>query len=134
MIYIIGRVTKDLEPQTSQNGVKFVSFDVAENKGFGNKTKTQFHRCTIWGEELVDRIVKAKVQQGSLLNVVGEQELTAFARNNGELAAASNVNVWHWDYVQSGGKRSDDAGNAATNGADSYSDVPSEDCDDGLPA
>ena len=68
-----------------------------------------------------------------MLNVVGEQELTAFARNNGELAAASNVNVWHWDYVQAGGKKSGDAENAVTNGADGYSDVPSEDCDDGLP-
>lgn len=133
MINIIGRVTKDLEPQTSQNGVKFVSFDLAENKGFGDNAKTQFHRCTIWGEELVDRIVKAKVQKGSLLNVLGDQELTAFTRNSGELAAASNINIWHWDYVQSGGKKSDGAGNTSESSAEGYSDVPSEDCDDGLP-
>lgn len=132
MVHIIGRVTKDLEPQTSPNGHAYVSFDVAENKGYGENAKTQFHRCTIWGEGLVDRIVKAKVQKGSLLEIVGDQELNAFARNSGELAAASNVTVWHWDYVSagSGTKKSDEAESAASDG---YSDIPSEDCDDGLP-
>ncbi len=133
MINIIGRVTKDLESQTASNGAKYVSFDVAENKGFGDNAKTQFHRCTIWGDELVDRIVKAKVQKGSLLNIVGEQELSAYINNNGEAVPSSGINVWHWNYVQVGGKKSDGAGSAATSGAEGNDDVPSEDCDEGLP-
>lgn len=134
MINIIGRVTKDLEPQTSTNGVKFVSFDVAENKGYGDKAKTQFHRCTVWGEEEVSRIVKARVQKGSLLNVVGDQDLSAYVKaTTGEFAASSNITVWHWDYVQVGAKRTDDTGNAVASGTDGYQDVPTEDCDDGLP-
>ena len=34
MKIIIGRVTKDLEPRTSETGVTYVNFDVAENTGF----------------------------------------------------------------------------------------------------
>lgn len=131
MIHVVGRVTKDLETQVSPNGNHYVSFDLAENKGYGEYAKTQFHRCTIWGESLVDRIVKAKVQKGSLLEIVGDQEINAFARNSGELAAASNINVWHWQYVPVGSKKSDGTENTASAG---YNDIPSEDCDDGLPA
>ena len=67
MNFIIGRVTKDLEPKTSPNGVNYVNFDVAENVGFGDKATTIFHRCTIFGEEFVNRIVNAKVKHILLL-------------------------------------------------------------------
>lgn len=130
MIHIIGRVTKDLEVQKTATGKSFISFDVAENKGYGEHAKTQFHQCTIWGDDLVDRIVKAKVQKGSLLEVVGEQEVTAFKRNNGDIGAGSNVNVWHWQYVSAGSKKAEGTENAASGG---YNDLPTEDCDDGLP-
>jgi len=35
MKIIIGRVTKDLETKTTGSGTPFVSFDVAENIGYG---------------------------------------------------------------------------------------------------
>lgn len=138
MIIIIGRVTKDLEKQTSSTGTVYVNFDVAENTGFGDNAGTVFHRCTIWGEDLVDRIIKAKVQKGSLLQVVGEQKLDSYPRKDtGEIVVASNINVWHWNYVPVGSKKSDDK-NATTNApanaeSDGYSDLPTEDCDNGLP-
>ena len=66
MKIIIGRVFKDLDPRTSETGVTYVNFDVAENTGFGERTKTVFHRCTIFGEDLVNRIVKAKVKKGTV--------------------------------------------------------------------
>ena len=133
MLFIIGRVTKDPEMQTTSSGKNFISFDVAENKGFGENAKTQFHRCTIWGEEAANRVVNAKVQKGSLLSIVGEQDLSAYTKKDtGEAVPASQINIYHWDYVPMG-KKSDGAGKADSNGSTSYSDVPSEDCDDGLP-
>ena len=132
MNIIIGRVTKDLEPKTSQSGVNYVSFDVAENIGFGEKAKTIFHRCTIFGEELVNRIVNAKVKKGSLLQVVGEQSLDAYVRDgDGKAVPTSNIDVLHWGYVPaSSGKQ--ESSNAAPSDS-GYSNIPSEDCDDGLP-
>lgn len=132
MKIIIGRVTKDLEPQISEAGVHYVNFDVAENVGFGEREKTIFHKCTIFGEDLVNRIVKAKVRKGSLLEVVGEQTLDAYVRNSdGKAVPTSNIGVWHWEYVPVG------SGKSANNDADpldsGYDDIPSEDCDDGLP-
>ena len=132
MKIIIGRVTKDLEPKTSESGVTYVNFDVAENTGFGERTKTVFHRCTIFGEDLVNRIVKAKVKKGSLLQVVGEQSLDAYVRDSdGKAVPSSNIDVWHWNYVSAGSGRQGNTGNASAD--DPYSGIPSEDCDDGLP-
>ena len=132
MNIIIGRVTKDLEPKTSGSGVTYVNFDVAENLGFGEKAKTVFHRCTIFGEELVNRIVNAGVKKGSLLQVVGEQTLDAYTReSDGAAVATSNIEVWHWGYVPASSGKAGNNENAAS--VSTGSSVPSEDCDDGLP-
>ena len=131
MKIIIGRVTKDLEAKTSGSGVLYVNFDVAENIGFGEKAKTIYHRCTIFGEELVNRIVNAGVKKGSLLQVVGEQTLDAYIKEvDGKNVAVptSNIDVWRWGYVSTGSGK---AGNNES--AASANSVPSEDCDDGLP-
>lgn len=132
MNIIIGRVTKDLEPKTSGSGVTYVNFDVAENIGFGEKAKTVFHRCTIFGEDNVNRIVNAGVKKGSLLQVVGEQTLDAYVREaDGTAVATSNIDVWHWGYVPASSGRAGNNENAAS--ANTSSSIPSEDCDDGLP-
>ena len=133
MIFIIGRLTKDPEMLTTGSGKNYVSFDVAENKGFGENAKTQFHRCVIWGDEAANRFVNAKVKKGSQISICGEQELSAYTKKEtGEAAAASQITVYHWEYVQSG-KKSDDTGKAASGNTDTYNDTPTEDCDDGLP-
>lgn len=132
MNIIIGRVTKDLEPKTSGSGVTYVNFDVAENIGFGEKAKTVFHRCTVFGEDNVNRIVNAGVKKGSLLQVVGEQTLDAYVREaDGTAVATSNIDVWHWGYVPASSGRAGNNENAAS--ANTSSSIPSEDCDDGLP-
>lgn len=130
MLHIIGRVTKNLEPQSSPKGKMFVSFDIAENQGYGENAETQFHQCTIWGEDAVNRIVNAKVQKGSLLEVTGRQKLDPYIKKNGEPGVNSNVTVVDWQYVPVGSKKAEDSENAETDG---YNDVPSEDCDDDLP-
>ena len=131
MKIIIGRVTKDLEPKVSNN-VHYLNFDVAENTGFGEKAKTVFHRCTIFGEELVNRIVNAKVKKGSLLMVVGEQTLDAYVRDSDKAAVpTSNIDVWHWNYVSTGLGKSGNGENASSDNAGDS--VVREDCDDGLP-
>ena len=132
MNIIIGRVTKDLEPKTSGSGVHYVNFDVAENIGFGEKAKTVFHRCTIFGEDNVNRIVNAGVKKGSLLQVVGEQTLDAYIREaDGAAVPTSNIEVWKWGYVSGGSGKAGGSNDATSAGASGG--VLSEDCDDGLP-
>ncbi len=133
MIYMFGRLTKDPETQTTASGKNYISFNVAENKGFGENAKTQFHRCVIWGDEAAKRFTDAKVKKGSHICICGEQELSAYSKKDtGEPAVSSQITVYRWEYVP-GGKKSDDTEKAASGNADTYSDTPTEDCDDGLP-
>ena len=132
MKIIIGRVTKDLETKTTGSGTPFVNFDVAENIGYGEKATTIYHRCAIFGEELVNKIVNAKVKKGSFLKVVGGQKLDAYIRESDKKAIpTSEIDVWHWEYVNAGSGKAGNNENAASEGASTG--VPTEDCDDGLP-
>ena len=121
MNIIIGRVTKDLEAKTSSgSGVQYVNFDVAENIGFGEKARTIFHRCTIFGEEAVNRIVNAGVKKGSFLQVVGEQTLDAYIREADNTAVpVSNIEVWKWNYVSGGSGKAGNSENASSSGTSS---------------
>ena len=132
MVYIIGRVTKDLEPQATPNGTPYVHFDVAENVGYGEKAATNYHKCSIFGADDVARIVNAGVKKGSLLNVVGEQKLGAYTKDSdGKVMPTSNVDVWHWNYINVGSGKS--ANKESATSGDAVGGVLTEDCDDGLP-
>jgi len=132
MVYIIGRVTKDLEPLATPNGTPYVHFDVAENLGYGEKAATNYHQCSVFGADDVARIVNAGVKKGSLLNVVGDQKLGAYTRDaDGKAVPTSNVDVWHWNYINIGSKKSENKEDANSDGT--AGSVITEDCDDGLP-
>lgn len=139
MIFVIGRVTKDLVEQTGKISNKsYLAFDLAENKGFGENAKTEFHRCLIFDEKDIAAIKNAGVKTGSLITVFGDQEIEAYIKQNGEAGATSNIYVKHWDYVHLGSKKSGEQKNADVSGtpnADntSITEVISEICDDGLP-
>ena len=72
------------------------------------------------------------MKKGSLLQVVGEQSLDAYVRDSdGKAMPASNIDVWHWNYVSAGSGKQGNTGSASAD--DQYGGIPSEDCDDGLP-
>ena len=83
-IITTGRVTADLELKTSQNGknTKYVQFGLAVNKGYGENEHTNFYSCVAYGEA-AQRMVDAKVKKGSLIQIVGDQELVEFPRKDG---------------------------------------------------
>ena len=72
------------------------------------------------------------MKKGSLLKVVGEQKLDAYIRDSDNTAVpVSNIEVWHWEYVNAGSGKSGNNDNAASD--NTAGGVPTEDCDDGLP-
>ena len=73
-ISLNGRVTADLELQTSQNGTQYVQFHVAVNKGFGEHQHPNFYQCILFGKT-AERIMHAGVKKGSGLFVTGDLDL-----------------------------------------------------------
>ena len=137
-ITLTGRVTADLELQTSQNHTEYVQFNVAVNKGFGEQEHPNFYQCVLFGKA-AERISKAGVKKGSLLFITGDLDLVEYTRkSDGSKGMIPKITVYEWNYIPTG-KRTEggnaNAGSSAPTPAgadDGFMNI--EDCgENGLP-
>ena len=137
-ISLMGRVTADLEIQTSTNGTDYIQFNVAVNKGYGEQEHANFYQCVLFGKA-AERLSKAGVKKGSLLFITGDLDLVEFTRrSDGSKGMIPKITVYEWSYVP-GGKRAEGGNANAGSGApasasadDGFMNV--EDCgENGLP-
>jgi single-strand DNA-binding protein len=78
-ISLTGRLTRDAEQKTLPTGTKLVTFDIANNTGWGTYAKTQYYTCNVWGktgENLLRYLVK-----GKLVAVTGNLEVQKWTSN-----------------------------------------------------
>lgn len=70
ILVITGNVTKDTQVRYTQNSKAVLSFDVANNQGYGDNKRTEYYQCSIWG----DRAEKLQqyIQKGTSVTVTGE--------------------------------------------------------------
>ncbi len=80
--YVIGRVTADFELKLSIHKHPYVRFDIAETIGGKGHERTQYLQvCAMGGD--AERLVRARVEKGSLIWVSGSLELEVFTRRDG---------------------------------------------------
>ena len=109
-ITLTGRVTADLELQTSQNHTEYVQFNVAVNKGFGEQEHPNFYQCVLFGKA-AEKVCKAGVKKGSLLFITGDLDLVEYTRkSDGSKGMIPKITVYEWNYIPTG-KRTE-GGNA----------------------
>ena len=135
-ITLTGRVTADLELQTSQNNTEYVQFNVAVNKGFGEQEHPNFYQCVLFGKA-AERISKAGVKKGSLLFITGDLDLVEFTRKaDGSKGMLPKITVYEWNYIPTG-KRTEGGNANADSSAPAGTDdgfMNVEDCgENGLP-
>ncbi len=80
--YVIGRVTADLELKTSINRNPYVRFDIVENIGSREHSRTQYLQICAMGDD-AERLVRARVKKGSLIWISGSLELEVYTRRDG---------------------------------------------------
>lgn len=107
-----GRLTADLEVKTSQKGNGYLRFNLAVNKGFGESAKAIYLQCWLYGEQ-VDRMVKAGVKKGSLIEIAGDLDIVEFEKKDGTKATVPKVTLYSWAYAPSNKAKGDDGGNSA---------------------
>lgn len=78
-VFVMGRVTADLEPKTSAKQNPYVRFDMAEHI---SGARTQFFQVCAWSGD-AQRLVKAKVKKGSFIWVSGSLEMEEFMKRDG---------------------------------------------------
>lgn len=135
-ITLTGRVTADLELQTSSNGTEYIQFNVAVNKGYGEQEHANFYQCVLFGKA-AERLNKAGVKKGSLLFITGDLDLVEYTRKaDGSKAMIPKITVYEWNCVPTGkrteGSNANAGDNAPANAGDGFMDM--EDCgENGLP-
>ena len=101
-VHIIGRVTADLEMQTSQSKKPYIRFSIAETVGYNETAKTQYAQVWAFGQH-ADHLMLRKVRKGSLLRVSGSLELEEFTKQDGITADKRlKVKMESWGYVDAG--------------------------------
>lgn len=112
-VIFMGRPTADPVVSTSQNGVPYISLDLAvSQRGQNGAEEVVYYQC-YFNQTFIERINKAKVRKGSCLFIVGVLELHPFIYQQGSRAGQAginaNVRVVDWDYTianrsENGGK------------------------------
>jgi single-strand DNA-binding protein len=72
---------------------------VANNIGFGEKKKTNWFRCKIWGKQATS--LQPHMVKGKEVFITGELELEEYTKKDGTSGAAMNVRVNNLDFCGS---------------------------------
>ena len=106
-ITITGRLTRDAVVKTVGNNKTLLTFDVANNIGFGDYAKTNFYTVNMWGEKglkLVQYLTK-----GVHVGVIGEESLNTWTGKDGTEHMDRVITTMNVTFL-GGGRKSDSGG------------------------
>ena len=128
-----GRVTADLEPKVSSKGTQYLRFNLAVNKGFGEKQKVVFLQCLLTGENQVQRMVNASVKKGSLITVAGDLDVEEYDKKDGSKGTAVKVTLYDWIYTPSNKAKNENSESQTTEQPQNNTEDSGNVADDDLP-
>lgn len=99
-----GNIGRDADQKVIASGDSVVSFSVAVKSGYGDKAKTTWAKCTMWGKR-GDAVAQYLVK-GQLVGISGEVELREYEKKEGGTGASLEVRVNDLTLL---GKRDDSA-------------------------
>lgn len=90
-VMLIGRLGKDPERKTMQDGKEYSRFSLATSRGPRDKEVTQWHNVTVWAEQAA-KFINEYGRAGSLVYVEGEIEYRQYDKG-GVTMYATNIIV-----------------------------------------
>lgn len=88
---ILGRLGDDAELKETALGTEMLKFSLANNTGYGDKKKTNWFNCVMWGERGAK--LTEYLKKGSQVVVSGEVTLNTYANKEGIEKSSLNLNV-----------------------------------------
>ncbi len=108
-IYVIGRITAEPELKTSQKNTPYMRFNLAENIGGKDCTRTQYYQVWAWNED-AERLANAGVKKGSLIFIAGNLELETYTKQDGvTVDKRLRVSLNDWGFIPVGNRASKNA-------------------------
>ena len=112
-ISIVGRITKDIELQTTSSGIEFTRFNVAvqsEFKTTDGERKADFFTCIAWREN-AKNIVKY-FKKGYPIVIMGSMNSRSYEKEDGSTQNIWELNVKNFSFV--GGSNDEEKENNPT--------------------
>jgi len=123
LLTITGRLTRNAEQRFTADGKAVVSFSVANNTGYGDKQKTHYFDCALWGKR-AEGTLKDYLIKGQQVTLSGEVSLNSYQKKDGTTGASINVRVGELDLM---GKPDNQQPAQQTNNAgQSYQEAPQQ--------
>ena len=107
LLIISGRLGADAEVRYTQSGTAVASWSMAVDSGFGEKKKTNWFKCALFGKRAEGKLVQY-LKKGTQITVTGEVSLNTWEAK-GKTGASLDVFV---NQVELGPKDSRPANNA----------------------
>ena len=99
--YGLGRLTKEVELKSSQNGTSYLSNSVACDRKYGEK-KTDFFNIKAFGKtaEAMDKFL----HKGSKIFVEGDLQIDEYTDKTGNKRQTVSIVVTSWEFAESKGE------------------------------
>jgi single-strand DNA-binding protein len=124
-IIISGNLGKNAELRVTQGGMNVLNFSLANTTGWGDKEKTNWFRCALFGDraaKLAEHFTK-----GTKLLVIGELTFSEWEKD-GVKRSSAEVFVKNFEFMGGKQEASHDGGGQANN-----TPAPDGDIDDEIP-
>lgn len=128
-VVITGRLTRDAELRTTQNGKSVVSFTVANDTGFGDYKRTNFINVVAWGKTA--EFVANYFKKGSAIGICGQVQTRDYEKD-GHKVYVTEIVATEVHFIEN--KKNDD--NATSDAAienDIFDNFPTVNNDEDLP-
>lgn len=86
-----GRLGKDAEQRFTPSGDAVTSFSVGVTSGYGDKAKTSWANCTLWGKQATG--LYPYLKKGTQVAINGELELREYQSKDGTTGKSLEVRV-----------------------------------------
>lgn len=114
----VGRLGNDAEVKKSQSGSAYASFRIANDTGFGDRKKTQWIRCLIFGKRAESGLIDY-LKKGQQVFVCGELQVETNESDSGKVYVNIDLRVQEVSLV---GSRQKDETHGQTGGKPKASD------------
>ena len=126
-VVITGRLTKDTELKTTQNGKSVTTFTVANDTGYGEYKRTNFINVVAWGKTA--EFVANYFKKGSSIGLCGEIQIRDYEKD-GRKVYITEIVAKEVHFIES--KKNDDTTPAEDIEPDIFDNLPQIN-DDNLP-
>lgn len=91
VVVLMGRLTKEPELRTTNNGVSVTSFTVAVNRNYSKENQTDFINCVAWRNNA--EFITKYFNKGQMIAIKGELHQRTFTDKDGNKRTAYDVVV-----------------------------------------